>query len=99
MTVQASIAAASAVIAATAFVFSLWVRWKGERDAELRNWQRVVIYFLIEESKAARKRASFEDLKSEYLRSTAVAAMKLPRKEIQDDAFGGRVLLDLQRMG
>src|SRR5262245_28782777 len=95
MNAQAWIAAISAFIAASAFVFSVLTRRKTERDAELRNWQRVVIYSLIEQASPL----SFDDLKSRYLqRAQQLLSDPIPKKEIQDDALR-RILLDLQKDG
>jgi hypothetical protein len=95
MGAQAWAAAASAMIAAFAFVFSVLTGFKTQRDAELRSWQRVVIYSLIEQAAPI----SFEDLKSKYLqKAQQLLSGKVPKKEIQDDALK-RILLDLQKDG
>ena len=70
-------------------------RRKTEREAELRDWQRVVIYTLIEEAAPI----AFKDLKSRYLRrAQELLSRKVPRKVIQDDSLK-RILLDLQKDG
>jgi hypothetical protein len=95
MGLQLWISAVSVIVAASAFVFSIWTKRKADRDVELRNWQRVVIYSLIEETASI----SFEDLKSKYLqRAQQLLSHKVPKKEIQDDALR-RILLDLQKDG
>jgi hypothetical protein len=87
--------ALSAIIAAASFAFSVLTRRKAERDAELRGWQRVVIYSLIEE----RAPIVFDDLKSRYLkRAQELLSRNVPKRVIQDDSLK-RVLLDLQSDG
>jgi hypothetical protein len=87
--------ALSAVVAALSFVYSIWIRRKTDRQAELLNWQRVVIYSLIEEAEPI----SFDDLKSRYLRKAKeLLSHKVPAKVIQDDSLK-RILLDLQKDG
>jgi hypothetical protein len=87
--------ALSAIIAAASFAFSVLTRRKAERDAELRGWQRVVIYSLIEE----RAPIVFDDLKSSYLkRAQELLSRNVPKRVIQDDSLK-RVLLDLQSDG
>jgi hypothetical protein len=63
MSVQTWMPAISAASAALAFVYSVWVRLKTERDSRLRDWQRVVIYTLIQDMPGT----SFDDLKAKYL--------------------------------
>jgi hypothetical protein len=80
-------------IAAMAFVFFVWERYKKYRNSTVRDWQRVIIYSIIEQH----KEISFEELKSEYLEhAQQFQSFKIPRKEIQDDPLR-RILLDLQR--
>jgi hypothetical protein len=87
------IPAISAGVAAAAFVFAVWVRLKTEKEARIRDWQRVVIYSLIEEGLVT----SFDDLKAKYLqKAQQLLSISVPKKEIQDDALR-RILLDLQR--
>ena len=87
--------ALSAIVAAASFVFAVLSRRKAERDAELRGWQRVVIYSLIEEAAPI----LFEDLKVRYLkRAQELLSRSAPKKVIQDDSLK-RVLLDLQKDG
>jgi hypothetical protein len=64
MNLQGWALALSAVVAALSFVYSVLTRHKTEREAELRDWQRVVIYTLIEEAAPI----AFIGLKSMYLR-------------------------------
>src|ERR1700742_3891450 len=93
MSIATWIPAISAASAASAFVYSVWVRLKTERDARLRDWQRVVIYTLIQDMSVT----SFDDLKVKYLqRAQQLLTVSVPKKEIQDDALR-RILLDLQR--
>jgi hypothetical protein len=95
MEAQAWIGAASAVIAASAFVFSVLTRRKADGEAELRNWQRVVIYSLIEQASPI----LFDDLKSRYLqKAQQMLFHRVPKKEIQDASLR-RILLDLQKDG
>jgi hypothetical protein len=87
--------ALSAVVAALSFVYSVVTRRKVERDTELRNWQRVVIYTLIEEGEPI----AFDELKSTYLkRAQELLSHNVPRRVIQDDSLK-RILLDLQKDG
>ena len=87
--------ALSAIVAAASFVFAVLSRRKAERDAELRGWQRVVIYSLIEEAAPI----LFEDLKVRYLkRAQELLSRSAPKKVIQADSLK-RVLLDLQKDG
>jgi hypothetical protein len=60
---QVWVAVFAAVVAAAAFIFSVWTRRASERQAQLQRWQRVVIYSLIDELKTA----SFKQLKDAYL--------------------------------
>ena len=86
---------ASAVVATTSFVYSVVVRRRGERANELRDWQRVVIYTLIEEAASI----TFDDLKSRYLqKAKAMLSRHVPNRVIQDDSLK-RILLDLQSEG
>jgi hypothetical protein len=93
MGVQVWTAVASAVVAVFTFIFSVRMRYRAERESTLRDWQRVVIYSLIEESVAL----SFDDLKSRYLQKAGqLLTHNVPKKDIQDDALK-RILLDLQK--
>jgi hypothetical protein len=95
MRLELWIAAVSALVAASAFVFSVLTKRKADRNRELRNWQRVVIYSLIEDA----SHISFADLKSTYLqKAQQLLTLRVPRDEIQDDALR-RILLDLQKDG
>ena|SRR2546421_6005089 len=86
---------ASAVVATTSFVYSIIVRRRSERENELRNWQRVVIYTLLEEASSI----TFEELKACYLqKANALLSRHVPNKVIQDDSLK-RILLDLQSDG
>ena len=87
--------ALSAIVAAASFVFAVLTRRKAERDAELRGWQRVVIYSLLEEQAPL----LFEELREKYLkRARELLSRNAPKKVIQDDSLK-RVLLDLQKDG
>jgi hypothetical protein len=92
MTVAVS---ASAVVATASFVYSVITRRRTQRASELRDWQRVVIYSLIEEASPVR----FEELKMRYLqKAKAMLSRRVPNKVIQDDSLK-RILLDLQSEG
>jgi hypothetical protein len=87
--------ALSAIVAAASFAYAVLTRRKAERDAELRAWQRVVIYSLIEEAAPI----LFEELKSRYLqRAKDLLSRRVPQKVIRDDSLK-RILLDLQKDG
>jgi hypothetical protein len=87
--------ALSAIIAAASFAFAVLTRRKAERDAEIRGWQRVVIYSLIEEAAPI----LFAELKSRYLkRANELLSRHMPRRVIKDDSLK-RILLDLQKDG
>jgi hypothetical protein len=87
--------ALSAVVAAASFVYAVLTRRKAERDAELRGWQRVVVYSLIEEAAPI----LFADLKARYLkRARELLSRHVPQKVIEDDSLK-RILLDLQKDG
>jgi hypothetical protein len=85
----------SAVIAATSFVYSVVVRRRAAREIEIRNWQRVVIYTLIEESSPI----SFQELKARYLeKAKSMLSRQVPNTVIKEDSLR-RILLDLQADG
>ena len=87
--------ASSAVVAAASFVYSVVTRRRSERGTELRNWQRVVIYTLIEESSPI----TFEELKARYLtKAKAMLSRHVPNTVIKEDSLR-RILLDLQADG
>jgi DNA-binding HxlR family transcriptional regulator len=86
---------ASAVVATTSFVYSVVTRRRVERATELRHWQRVVIYTLVEECSPV----TFDELKARYLRRAKdMLSRRVPNKVIQDDSLK-RILLDLQSEG
>ena len=83
----------SVLIAACAFILSLYIKYRDERDANIRDWQRVIVYSLVEDS----DEVSFKDLKSKYLqRVQQLVFIKLPKDKIQDDALR-RILMELQK--
>jgi hypothetical protein len=95
MNFQAWTAALSIAIAAAAFTCSMWAKYSDQRQASLRDWQRVVIYSILEEGQSS----SFDALQSRYLqKAQQLLSQRIPRKEIQEAALS-RILLDLQRDG
>ncbi len=92
MELQAWIAAASLLIATSAFIFSALVRRNIDRNAELRSWQRVVVYSIIEEDGPI----SFKDIRSKYLQKAQQFLEKsISKIELHDDNLR-RILLDIQ---
>jgi hypothetical protein len=95
MNVQAWIAAVAVVIAAGGFIFSLFTRHVDQAQVEVRGWQRVAIYALLEEGGPQ----PFDTLKAAYLqKAQQLLSRKISKKEIQDDSLR-RILLDLQKDG
>lgn len=87
--------ALSAVVGALSFVYTVWSKRKTDGESELLDWQRVVIYSLIEDSAPI----DFDDLKSRYKRKAKeMLSGRLPAKVIRDDSLK-RILLDLQKDG
>lgn len=75
--------AASAVIAAIAFIWSLILWRKGEKSKKVLSWQQVVVFQLIQ-----KKERTFNEIKAEYLQShQQLKNLKVPVKEIQDSAL------------
>jgi hypothetical protein len=95
MNLQAWIAAVSVVVAAAAFVFSLWTKRRDERRSSIRDWQRVVVYTIIEENGPLQATG----IQALYIqKAQQLLSFKVSRNELQEDALR-RILLDLQRDG
>jgi hypothetical protein len=91
--IEVWIAAIAATVATMAFLLSLWIRLTTERELQLRKWQRVVVYSIIQDL----RRVSFEELKQRYLQSAQqFLTRSVPKAEIQDDALK-LALLELQK--
>jgi hypothetical protein len=76
--------AASAVVAAIAFVWSLYLWRKGERAKQILSWQHVVVFEIIKD----RKTCTFNEIRSDYLHShQQLKDVNVPKKEIQNLAL------------
>lgn len=76
--------AISITIAAFAISISLLEMWSKQRKNELSQWQRVVVYQIIEKEQGLK----FDDIKSKYIvAAQQFESFDIPKKEIQDGAL------------
>jgi hypothetical protein len=90
---------ATAVIAGLALALSLWATFGDHRLSRTREWQRVVVYTVVEERSLSGHPAALTEIQLHYLqRAQQILNVRLSRKELQEAALR-RILLDLQADG
>lgn len=78
------------IVAALTFVYTIWERNSRERRRELEDWQRVLIYDLIETGAI-----EFDEIRTRYVvAAQQFSGFRIPRKAIQDGALK-RLLLSM----
>jgi hypothetical protein len=83
----------SAAVAAMTLLFGVYKAWRKFEGDRLREWQKVVVYSIIE--KNFPEPTSFDYIRSRYLETVqAFDEFSIPRKQIRDSALV-RVLLCL----
>lgn len=81
----------SAIVALLTFLATQWDRFKNNRNEEVRKWQSVLVYSILDKY----GELSFDEIKSYYLQSAQQSlSLNIPKKEIQDEALL-RILIGL----
>jgi hypothetical protein len=71
------------IVATVTFVLALSEHRKREQEKRVQNWQRVVVYKIINDGVA-----DFDQIKIRYVtEAQQISTFKLPKEEIQDDAL------------
>ena len=87
----------SAAVAALTLLVGVYKAWRRFDADRLRDWQKVVVYNIIE--KSFPQPVDFDQIRSRYLETVqAFGEFSIPRKNIRDSALV-RVLLDLLESG
>lgn len=74
----------SALVALMTFLFSQWERYKKEKSEELREWQSVLVFRILDKHGDL----TFDEIKGVYLQFVQQNySINIPAKEIQDDAL------------
>jgi hypothetical protein len=70
------------IVAAITFIYTIWERNSRERRLEIQDWQKVIVYGLIEEGATI-----FDDIKLRYVVAFQVSDLKVPKKDIQNESL------------
>ena len=83
----------ASIVGMLALLFSGYKYYESAKKNEINNWQRIVIFQIIEDTGGA----SFDNIKLSYLQfAQQLDSFELPKSEIQDGALR-RLLLNLLR--
>lgn len=83
----------ASIVGVLALLFSGYKYYESAKKVEIDNWQRIVVFSIIESTNGA----SFGNIKSSYLQfAQQLDSFELPKSEIQDGALQ-RLLLNLLR--
>lgn len=96
---QIIVQAATGLVALTALAVSLRGRRGDQRTLQTRDWQRVVVYTIIETMALNKQSPTLVEVQSHYLqRAQQLTAFKLPREELQEGVLR-HILMGLQADG
>ena len=95
--IRDGVAVLAALIAVSAFVFSVVTHYAREKEDEIRIWQKTVVFEIV--STSNEQPISFDEVRRRYVtESTAYKEHILPKEEISPSSTR-RILLELVRDG